>query len=59
MDASDRLVWHYDRKNQMTESIQDTSPRIHSFAHSGPRNKKPVSDKGAPEFIRGVNASIL
>jgi hypothetical protein len=38
----------------MTESIQDTSPRIHPS-----RNKKPVSDRGAPEFVRGVNASIL
>jgi hypothetical protein len=38
----------------LTESIQDTSPRIHPW-----RNKKPVSDKQAPEFIRGVNASIL
>jgi hypothetical protein len=37
----------------LTESIQDTSPRIHPS-----RNKKFVSDKGAPEFIRGVNASI-
>jgi len=35
----------------VTESIQDTSPRIDPS-----RNKKPVSDKGAPEFIRGVNA---
>ena len=42
----------------MTESIQDKSPRIHSFADSGLRNKKPVSDKQATEFIRGVNASI-
>ena len=40
----------------LTESIQDTSSRIHSFADSGPRNKKPVSDTQAPEFIRGVNA---
>ncbi len=32
----------------MTESIQDTSPRIHSFADSGPRNKKPVSDETCP-----------
>ncbi|NQE38016.1 hypothetical protein E5S67_05798 [Microcoleus sp. IPMA8] len=38
---------------RLTESIQDTSPRIHPS-----RNKKPVSDKGASEFIRGVNASI-
>jgi hypothetical protein len=38
----------------LTESIQDTSPRIHPS-----RNKKPVSDKQAPECIRGVNASIL
>ena len=28
-------------------------------ADSGPRNKKPVSDKGAAEFICGVNASNL
>jgi hypothetical protein len=37
----------------LTESIQDTSPRIHPW-----RNKKPVSDTQAPEFIRVVNASI-
>ena len=37
----------------LTESIQDTSPRIHPW-----RNKKRVSDKGSPEFIRGVKASI-
>jgi hypothetical protein len=35
----------------LTESIQHTSPRIHPW-----RNKKPVSDTQAPEFIRGVNA---
>jgi hypothetical protein len=35
------------------ESIQDISPWIHPW-----RNKKPVSDKPAPEFIRGVNDSI-
>jgi len=34
----------------LTESIQDTSPRIHSFADSGPRNKKPVSEKLAPRI---------
>jgi hypothetical protein len=32
----------------LTESIQDTSPRIHAFADSGPRNKKPVSDETCP-----------
>ena len=32
----------------LTESIQDTSPRIHSFADTGPRNKKPVSDETCP-----------
>jgi len=32
----------------MTESIQDTSPRIHSFADSGRRNKKRVSDETCP-----------
>ncbi|MEG5033918.1 hypothetical protein [Microcoleus sp. AT3-D2] len=37
----------------LTDSIQDTSPRIHPS-----RNKKPVSDKGTPEFIRGVNTPI-
>ena len=30
----------------LTIKHQDTSPRIHPS-----RNKKPVSDKGAPEFI--------
>jgi len=34
----------------MTESIQNTSPRIHSFADSEPRNKKPVSEKLAPRI---------
>jgi hypothetical protein len=35
----------------LTESIQDTSFRIHPW-----RNKKPISDdKQAPEFIRRVN----
>ena len=38
----------------LTESIQDTSPRIHSFAESGPRNKKPVSDETCPP-----NLSVL
>src|SRR4028119_1527379 len=33
---------------KLTESIQDTSPRIHSFADSRPRNKKPVSDETCP-----------
>ena len=37
----------------MTESIQDTSSRIDPS-----RNKKRVSNKQAPEFIRGVKASI-
>jgi hypothetical protein len=32
----------------LTDSIQDTSPRIPSFADSGPRNKKPVSDETCP-----------
>jgi hypothetical protein len=32
----------------MTESIQDTSPRIHSFGDSGRRDKKPVSDETCP-----------
>jgi len=40
-----------DNRAVLTESIQDTSPRIHPW-----RNKKPVSDTQAPEFIRGVNA---
>ena len=34
----------------LTESIQDTSPRIHSFADSGRRNKKRVSEKLAPRI---------
>jgi len=43
----------------MTESIQDTSLRIHSFADSGPRNKKPVSEKLAERiYLAQVNASI-
>jgi len=52
--AIDYKAFNY-RSATLTESIQDTSPRIHSFADSGPRNKKPVSDKQAPEFIRGVS----
>ena len=32
----------------MTESIQDTSSRIHSFADSGRRNKKRVCDETCP-----------
>jgi hypothetical protein len=51
--AIDYKAFNY-RIGTLTESIQDTSPRIHPW-----RNKKPVSDKQAPEFIRGVNASIL
>jgi len=38
----------------VTESIHDTSPRIHPW-----KNKKPVSDKGAPNLSVGSMASIL
>ena len=45
----DKLEYYRNTIKQiLTESIQDTSPRIHSFADSGRINKKPVSDETCP-----------